>query len=340
MNRLSHDKKIIGGSIAVLAFLLAGCAISPPQLESELYDGVADSSGSVSSNSLSPERQRQIIDAIVGREVVFRVLWYEYSDLDPDPDFRNPTRLKTVTARFPTMNVKVPAGAYERRQLAIGARPGDVVKITGVHFLRDRLSLFTRNPARKVVVISVLMPRGSTIFGGKTGESGIRQTISDENLSAQWLEDVLAQSIVEFVAPALPPATVDLPKAKQGLVLKPPASADAVPKREPVVALLSADAEPKTVRRGDVVRLTMTFSVDARSARSVQVEESYLLTFNKIPLPKFPVRRTELREAGEHRGVYSQQIPTAAAPGTYSFKAEVCVKGTCSSRTTEFKITQ
>lgn len=61
---------------------------------------MADSSRSAS-NDLSRERQQQILDAFVGRELVFRVLWYEYSDLDPDPDLRNPT--KAVTARFPTM---------------------------------------------------------------------------------------------------------------------------------------------------------------------------------------------------------------------------------------------
>lgn len=335
MNHLSPNRKKICSIVVALAVLLSGCAA--PQRESELYAGVADSSRSAS-NDLSRERQQQILDAFVGRELVFRVLWYEYSDLDPDPDLRNPTVLKAVTARFPTMNVKVPAGAFERRQLAIGARPGDVVKVTGVHFLRDRLTLFTRKPDRSVVVISVLMPRGRTIIGTKVCDVCVRQTISDENLSAQWLEDVLSQSIVEFLAPA--PPQVALPEAEKGLVLRPPApSVGAAAHRQPTVTLLAAGAEPATVRRGERVRLTMMFSVDAETAQPIQVEESYLLTFNGKPLPKFPTQRAEARSAGEHRGVYTQQIPMAATPGTYRFKAEVCAEGACNSRVTEFEIT-
>lgn len=318
--------------LVVLAVgLIAAC--SAPVRQTERFGAVADSSASAG-NELSKARQQQLIDAFVGREMVFRVLWYEYSVLDPDPDFSNPTNLKAVTARFPTMNVKVPAGAWERQQLAVGARPGDVVKVTGVHFLRDSITLFTRKPDRSVVVVSVWMPRGRTIIGTKTNECCTRQVIDDHNLTAQWLEDVLSGSIVEFVAPAA--RQVALPAAAEGLVLQPPPGLAAA--ATPGVRLLSAEADPGRLRPGDTLRLSMQFAVEGVGADGAAVQESYELSQGGVALPRFPVLRTETRQAGEHRGVFTQQIPRGAQPGTYRFKAEVCLEGSCSSRVTEFAI--
>lgn len=336
MNHLSHDRKRNCSVVVALAVLLGGCAAPSRQVETYGFlEGTIKRS-----NDLSTTREKQLGDAFIGRDFVFRALWHEYADVDPDPDLGQPCPLKVVTKRAAGMAIRVPAGSAERDQLIVAARPGDVATIKGVVFARDLLTLHSRKQNGQPVYLTVLMPRGRTLIGTKTTDCGSRQKINDENLTVAWLEDVLTGTVLEFVAPALPRAKVDLPEPERGLVLQPPASADAVRRHEPAVALLAADAEPKTVRRGEVVRLTMTFSVDAGAARPVQVGESYLLTFNGKPLPKFPVQRAETREAGEHRGVYTQRIPTAATPGTYGFKAEVCVEGVCNSRVTEFEITQ
>lgn len=106
----------------------------------------------------------------------------------------------------------------------------------------------------------------------------------------------------------------------------------------PGLRLLSARAEPGQLRPGDTLRLTMQFAVDGVGSAGVPIRESYELSLDGAVLPRFPVERTETRGPGEHRGVYSQQIPRGARPGVYRFKAEVCLEGACSNRTTEFII--
>jgi hypothetical protein len=318
----------------VLTFLLAGCAAPPPQAES--YKGSHEGTWKAS-NDLSDAREKQLGDAFIGREYAFRVLWHEYAVVDPDPDLNAPCPLRAITSSSAGMAVNVPAGTASRGHLVVAARPGETATITGIGFGRSSMTIFSRKPNGVPVFLIVTMPRGRTILLTKTSDCADRQKISDENLTVAWLENVLSQSVLEFIA-ASPPA-VRLPEAQKGLVLSPPKpSNDAVSPGKPSVALLSAYAEPAQVKRGGVVRLSMAFRVNADSTRKVQVSESYELSFEGKPLPNFPVQRTQSRDAGEHNGVYSQQIPNGAAPGTYRFKAEVCFDGTCSSKVSSFEI--
>lgn len=337
MNPIPWNRIRVGGLFAALVLLLAGCAAPPPQAERyrDLYDQ-ALSGG----NELSPSRITEFRDAFVGRDIVFRVLWYEYAFIDPDPDFDAPSGLKTVISRSGGMVVKVPAGAYERHQLSVAAGPGDVAKITGIAIQKNYVLLFARKPDDRVVVLTVTMPRRTTIFGMKQSESTSRITITDQNMSVPWLKNVL-QTAVEFVASAPALKQVKLPEAEKGLELQPPTDLNRGASRNtPSVALLAAGADPVRIKRGDVVHLTMRFAVASQGDKRHKVDESYLLSFNGKPLPKYPVHRSKIREAGEYNGVYSQKIPMGAVPGTYRFKAEVCIDGACSSRVSDFEIMQ
>jgi hypothetical protein len=322
------------GLTLVLAFLLAGCAA--PQPQAEQYNGTFKGTAKAS-NDLSGARMEEIGEALIGKELVFRVTWHEYADVDPDPDLRSPCPLKAITSSAAGMAVQVPAGSAERGQLVVAALPGETATINGIQFLRDRMLLFSQKPNGSPVFLSVLMPRGRTVMSTKTTSCGTRQTISDENLTAAWLENALTQTVGELVAPTRP--AVALPAAKKGLVLTPPEqSSAAVAAARPAVALLTAHTEPGRVKRGDVVRLSMAYSVTTQGGQQLQVDESYELSFADKPLPGFPVRRTASRTAGEHRGDYNLQTPNGAAPGTYRFKAEVCFEGRCSSMVSTFEI--
>ena len=330
--------KSLSGSlcfVTILVSVLAGCSAPSPQAQTY---GFLEGTQS-RSNNLSAAREQELGKAFIGRDFVFRVLWHEYADIDPDPNLNDPCPLKAVTHRAGGMLVRVPAGTAERGQLVVSARPGDVATIKGLVFAHDRLTLFARKPDGLPVYISVLMPRGRTIIFTKTTDCGTRQKIDNDNLNVAWLENVLVGSAIEFIAPAAPQVTqVALPEPAAGLVLQP---SPAAPPREPTVRLLAGQAEPARVRHGESVHLTMQFLVEGDSGtQPVIVKESYGLSHLGKDLPRFPVTRSEARFPGEYQGVYTQQIPRAAAAGVYNFKAEVCLEGRCSSLVSEFAIVE
>jgi hypothetical protein len=324
--------------VLALALTLAGCGAMPPQgssLSPSQMDGV-HSAG----DGLSEARRRELGEAFIGREIVFRVPWYEYAWVDPDPSSSAPCNLHVIMSSTGGMAVKVGAGTAERGNMTPVARPGDTARITGMRISSHGIAFYARKPDGRRVFLSVHTPRGRTIIGTKTGNCTHGKAVSDENLSAGWLENVLAVAVGELVAPVQAPVQVAMPKPQQGLTLTaPPAAAVASqPRAQPAVTLLSAGAEPAQVRLGEVVRLGMAFRVSGDEARHFEIAESYELSYQGTNLPRFPIRRTVSRGAGEHRAEYSQQIPRTAAPGTYRFRAEVCLDGACSSRVSTFEI--
>jgi len=311
-------------SIWIIALLVAACA---PLRQAERYKGSYNGVQNFGSK-LSAAHMRQIGDAFIGREVVFRVLWYEYAYIDPDPNQQGNDPPK----------VKAPKGALARGQLAVAAYAGDTAKITGIQFQRDRLYLFCRKPNGAPVFLRVIMPRGRTLLlGFKTSGDLTRKKITDKNMNAAWLENVLTQAAVEFIE--APMQAVQLSAAPKGLELSAPGPPEATRAAgETSVTLLDADAEPALVRPGETLRLNMKFKVATPAAGKIRLKESYGLLFQGQPLPNFPVQRMVSRAAGEHSGVYRQRIPVNAAQGVYRFKAEVCYEQMCSSRVSLFEI--
>jgi hypothetical protein len=191
---------------------------------------------------------------------------------------------------------------------------------------------------------------GQWLNGNRHGH-GLHVAAPGRQYQGEWRDDKPVDSTLAWGSPSSGSASrssaqdapavaeVKLSEAKRGLVLIPPTPSNvAVARSKPAVALLAATAEPVRVKRGDVVRLGMAFRVDVGGSQEIKVEESYELSFQGKPLPNYPVQRAKARGAGEHSSVYSQQIPVAAAPGTYRFKGEVCFDGACSSRVSSFEI--
>lgn len=302
--------------------LLAGCALTP--FDSETYR--SETEPVVRANRLSVQHMASLKRAFVGREFVFRMDWFRIYEIREGRLYLRPEYRSGSNA----------GGAL--------ASAGDVAKITGFKSAE-------RNLLWVIYVTESGKQGGILINSNRKTDSGaqIPADLSDGLVTVAWLESQLTAKsldgsgrILEFVRPlsaGLPPS-VELPEAGRGLVLQNPGHSGRVSSNSsPAAVLLAAGVEPAKVRRGGMARLTIAFSVEAKSTQQVAVDESYLLTFNGRPLPGFPVHRSEPRGAGEHRGVYVQRIPEAATPGTYSFKAEICAGTVCNNRVTEFEIT-
>lgn len=182
------------------------------------------------------------------------------------------------------------------------------------------LYIRSRKPSGAPVFLKVIMPRGRTISWHKTKGDATRRVISDKILTVEWLESVLSQAILEFVDPPF----VRLTKKKTPAAVK------------STVLSVEVLAEPRSVRIGQSVALDLLYEIRANPGKEVEVRGIRSLSFQGQNLPKYPIVKVMRRKDGTYETRFSQRIPGAAQQGSYTYRGEVCVKGDCISRSTEF----
>ena len=184
--------------------------------------------------------------------------------------------------------------------------------------------IIARKATGAPVFLKVYMPRNRTlILGAKTSGRATRRAMADKYLTVAWLENVL-RAAVEFVDPPFAGLAKKKKKAR-------------APVRSTVLSV-EALANPASVKIGQNVALDLIYEVRANPGEAVEVREIRSLSFQGKYLPTFPAEKTKQRKNGSFESRTSQRIPRAAKPGRYTYRGQVCVKGDCISRTTEFTV--
>jgi len=105
------------------------------------------------------------------------------------------------------------------------------------------------------------------------------------------------------------------------------------------IANVTAAVSPRRLRGKELVSVAVGYAVLGAAEANATVRETLSLSFEGEALDQ-PHSTEVVRSAGSHKFDYSRQIPTGAPPGTYRFRAEVCIGKVCSSASDTFVITQ
>lgn len=273
---------------------------------------------------LTPERVDLLSSRFIGKEFVFRVDWH-----------RNMLVYKgrPVNNRASTYHNETPGVIQARNQRGpLVARAGDVATFTRVEAVACcALALYftTQHGVPGFIVINT--PNKEVWL------SEFYEDLTDQMATDAWVEQQLTQETITFLAPRSTVAQkkpAGLPNPPKPLVLSPSAS----PLAKPVVSALAIKTEPSRVARGQVLSLTLDYTIQSPGESPVAVNESLTLLFNGKPLPTYPRTRTEQRSMGNHKTVFRQTIPSEAEQGEYAYKGEVCIETECTSRTLTFEV--
>ncbi|MET0064913.1 MAG: hypothetical protein ABW076_01065 [Candidatus Thiodiazotropha sp.] len=279
---------------------------------------------------LSQKRTSELQEAFIGREFVFRTDWYdEYAVYEGRHGHRSlVTEKDGVSSSAKKYHMKL--AENPGKQLAAAGTIAHISDIKAVENWKLNVYFSTEK--------------------GQQGEISIRRFgkgIHDEIVTAEWVEDQLSQSTVQFLDKADEEikkiqATLPEPPPQPTLTSAPvPAHIHTQPNvSEPVIKDLEATALPTPVRHGEILKLTLIYSLQSGGSVPIETTETRSLLYNGKTLPGYPKRKIEIRHSGQHSSIFHQRIPVKARPGTYTYKGEVCIETGCNSRTTRFIIGQ
>lgn len=315
MNRTQHslchhpDQRSLARSLALLALAL------PVVLLTACSAAVV---------KLTPARANLLNSRFVGKEFVFRINWHTGMLVYKGRPANN---------RLATFYNETPGVIRGRNQLGpLVARAGDVATITRVEPVACcalALHFATQRGANGFLYVST--PNKES-WGTEFYED-----LTDHMATDAWVEQQLTQETITFLEPGATVATkepVKLPDPPKQLVLRPAPG----PHSEPVVSALAVKAEPARVARGQVLSLTLDYTIQVPGESPVAVNESLTLLFEGKPLPTYPRTRTQQRSAGTHNTFFRQTIPSQASQGEYTYKGEVCIDSGCTSRVLKFVV--
>ena len=286
----------------VVPLLLAGCGSAPVR-----DDGGAGSRG----NELSDARVAELREALIGREVVFKLDWHEHHCLQ---HFR----------RFPCASKMGVGGGLLRKldeeDFKVGNRlvaAGSVGRISGMNTSDEyALVVFVADPANRPVKLFIQAPWSNP----DNRLERFQEDFSDSLVTVDWVERQLSGA-VDFLGPVAAPAAV-------------PAQALGAP----AVAGLDAPARPQIVSKGETVELMLSYRIEGDAGAGVAVLERRDLQYGGRRLPNYPVERQLSRAAGSFETSYRQRVPAAAKPGFYKYVGEVCIGGDCVRSEGEFVV--
>ena len=260
-------------------------------------------------------------ESLVGREFVFRTDWYE--------------------------NFVVHQGTAKHKSLAFaGKNPSNYVKNAAQKYGDFEASAGT------VARITDVRPESSykliLFYTTEQGHRGamplMRFHFTEQNASIAWIEDQLTRETITFLV-----TEQDMQNQLQATAikslkepeLKPVTSGGNQPiaSQEPAIERLTVRTDQQSVRHGQTIKLELDYTLDTAGQPELQVIESRQLSFNGKVLPGYPKEREVSVVNGRHSSSFSQKIPSRAAPGSYTYKGEVCLPAAaCSSRIVRFTI--
>ncbi|MEM9160374.1 MAG: hypothetical protein AAGB46_15115 [Verrucomicrobiota bacterium] len=298
-------------------------------------DYTADDPGTAPrKNDLSSQRIIELRDQLLSREIVARVNWRANHIVHDSLAIHS-------SQSYASGQKKANKQALDFGLLQTPA--GEVSVIYGMNFQHPTDSyLFARTSRGTKYTITVRAPlRSKNRF----------QTLSDEWLTPQWLEQQIANQAFRFLPKASSTArrnTLNLKRpASRGLTLSLPVNNDAPPLSDQPAAqssfpsylsALRIEASPNRVRRGSEVLLVLEYAIEGQENSSTVAIETRQLSKDGKQLPGYPIVKEFQREIGSESSVYKQRIPSNALSGEYIFEGQVCINGECISRIVSFTI--
>ncbi len=277
---------------------------------------------SVSEVKLSPARSEALTSRFVGREFVFRTDWYQGMWIYRGRQVNN----KAATYYHETKSV---VQAREQRGPLV-AQAGDVATFTRLQTVGCcNIALHFKTESGRESFIILGTPNVENLLGE------FYEDMTDAVATDAWVEEQLTRETVSWIDPAkrMKATAVELPAPPKQLVLKP------APPKDPVIETVTVKANPQRVARGQVLNLSIDYTLQAPAAAQVAVSETFTLLNQGKPLPSFPRTRKEQRGAGDHTVQFRLTIPGGAAQGSYTYQGEICIDSGCVSRKMAFEVT-
>ena len=284
---------------------------------------------------ITDNRYQKLNQVFSGREFVFRTDWYNTWII------QNGAPIHFCKAKTFRSNDCYKRSKNEERLLAQG---GTVARITSVKlFSTMRIDIYfkTEQKTNGIIMIYGKYLNNWALHGPLAWEK-----ITDQKATVSWVERELTMRTIRFldnpiIAEKGSQDISSLPTPPKQLSLTPTSDiAGYIPSidHRVTVSKIMVSALPEQVSHGQVLNLTLDYTLVDVAGNETEVTESRTLLYNNKPLPKYPIIKHKKLANGSYTTVFKQRIPSQAKPGVYSYEGEVCVDTGCFKHQVIFRI--
>lgn len=280
-------------------------------------------------SEISDTRIDDLKDYFIGREFVFSTDWTNQMVVYQG---------EPVLQCFATPHQRKKCLERAERKKKVLARAGTVAKITNVKS-DSTWRIFIQYKTEQDTAGNIFLVTDHLENWAMHGPMAHAKW-TDQNSTIPKIEELLTRSTIKFLdmaaetdeIPVTLTAPVDQPK------LSPVETLQSNSPQVSEIQNLSADVEPSLVKQGDTIRLLLNYDLISAGDSPTAITELRDLLHNGQSLPGYPKQRSGQLTSSHQNSAFRQQIPTKAKPGTYTYKAEVCIETGCISKLINFMI--